>query len=529
MGVDVNNDTILYFLDYGKEFGGAANTLIQQAILARRAGYKAILFFSNYIGAQMHNEYKEICESLEIEYEWAAYQIASQPEDIDVVCLYENYEKLRDTIASYQPDLLHSVQINSCVELISRELGIPHIMNIYPLLSDFFTIQYMNIFPYYHICDSWFYAHKWQQYLHTDSVCIRTVVNEKTVGGDKFSKPFLRLICVGSIYKKKNQLAVIRAFHRALQSGIRGRLTLCGYVQGDYGRECVQYIEENGLQQDVIIKGFCSDMNYEYSQQDVLICGSTRESYPNAISEAMANGLVVISTPVAGVPEIIVDGENGYLTGGYSADALYEKLMQVQAGIKSGGIKNIIIKTEETFRINHSPEAVMKQLVQYYQHVMEDFRRGSKIECDRESVSISAIRTFFKPLLEKFYNNRENFSDPDKVALKLWYLYHIQGAVSEALRRNSTFFIWGTGKYGIVVKEMVEIFMPEVQVAGFLDSYQTGKFKGCRIYQPDEILKRENTVIFVAVLRGQEEVIEQLEERGYCCNREYFILSARSW
>lgn len=529
MSVEINGYTILYFLDYGKNFGGAANTLIQQAFLMKKAGNNIVLFFSDYYGSQMHKEYSEICESLKIEYEWATYQISSQTEDIDIVCLNENYEKLKEKIISYQPDILHSVQINSCVELISRELGMPHVMNIYPLIPEFFSIRYMNVFPHYHICDSWFYARKWQHYLHTDSVCIRTVVNRTIVKKNRFSGPFIRLICAGSIYKEKNQLAVIKAFHRALQSGLQGKLTLCGYVQGDYGRECVQYIENNDLQQDIIVKGFCSDMNYEYSQQDILICGSTRESYPNVISEAMANGLIVISTPVAGVPEIIVDKENGYLARDFSEDALYEKIKQVQNDVKNGKIDKVIFYAKETFLQNHSPQAVKKQLIQYYEHVIEDYKDRNEVESGRGSFGIYAIRSSFSDFLRQFYQNRENFSEPDKVASKLWYLYHIQEIIREAYAKEKRFYIWGTGKYGIVVKEIVETFMPEIPIEGFLDSNRTGDFQGHQIYYPDEILQKENTIVFIASVNGQGEMIERLEENKFSFNRDYFILAARRW
>lgn len=529
MSDDVDSFTILYFLDYGKEFGGAANTLIQQAILAKRAGCNIILFFSDYFDAQMNDEYEAICERLKIEYEWATYQISSQTENIDVVCLDENYEKLRDKITSYHPDILHSVQINPCVELISRECQIPHIMNIYPLIPAFFSVQYMNIFPHYHICDSWFYAQKWQQYLHTDSTCIRTVVNATASGEKKFSKRIIRFICAGSIYKEKNQLTVIKAFHRAVQYGVQGKLTLCGYVQGDYGRECVQYIEKNSLQKYIIIKGFCSDMNYEYSQQDILICGSTRESYPNVISEAMANGLIVISTPVAGVPEVIVDKENGYLARDYSEEALYEKILQVQDDVKNGMIDKILSNAKETFWQNHSPQVVTKQLIQYYGHVIGDYKDESEVESERESFGIETIRSIFSDFLRKFYQNRGNFSKPDKAAIKLWYLYHIQGIIRKAHAEECMFYIWGTGKYGIAVKEIVNIFMPEIQIEGFLDSHKTGDFQGYQIYRPDEILQKENTIVFIAAVNGQDEMIEKLEENKFFFNRDYFILTPRIW
>ena len=153
-------DTILYFLDYGMSFGGAVNTLLRQAVLMKRAGHKVIIFFSDYWGKELQKEYKEIFQKEGIEYEWATYQIASHPEDIDIICIDNNYEQIRQKIMVHNPDILHSVQLNPCVELVSRELGISHIMNIYPLLPEFFSVDYINIFPHYHICDSWYWAER---------------------------------------------------------------------------------------------------------------------------------------------------------------------------------------------------------------------------------------------------------------------------------------------------------------------------------------------------------------------------------
>jgi colanic acid/amylovoran biosynthesis glycosyltransferase len=44
--------------------------------------------------------------------------------------------------------------------------------------------------------------------------------------------------------------------------------------------------------------------------------------------EAMAMGLPVVSTRHAGIPEIVADGENGYLVAERDSDALAEKILQ---------------------------------------------------------------------------------------------------------------------------------------------------------------------------------------------------------
>lgn len=514
---------IAFFLDYGKGFGGAANTILQQALLMKQTGCEVTIFFSDYYGEGLSEEYNRIFSECFDGFQYASYQVTSQPEDVDIMCLDEKYDSLKAKIVSLQPDVLHSVQLNPLAELVSRELGIPHIMNIYPLSPEFFSIDYMDIFPHYHICDSWYWARKWNQYLHTDYTCIRTVVNKKVEDtADTTSNTMPHYICVGVMDEQKNQLNVIKAFHKALDEGVAGKLFFYGYTEGNYAGECQQYIQENGLGDSIELKGFCSDMQKVYRNSDILICGSTRESYPNAVSEAMAYGLLIVSTPVAGVPEVIKDGYNGYLADGYTADDICAKLMELQQDIKDKKTDVILKNAEHTFRENHSPEVVSRRLQLYYEHVLSDF-------CPQEQIGICEVREIFAPWKQRFYDNYSRFTDPQKVAGKLWYLYHIRNDIEKAVQRNAGFFIWGAGKYGTSVKEMVEVFFPELPIAGFLDGKKTGRFGAYEIYTPEQILDGENIVVFVAVLNGQNEVVRQLAEHHFVFNKDYYILSARYW
>ena len=114
--------TILYFLDYGERLGGAANTLLQQASLMKRAGNKIMVFVSDLFGRHTAKEYVEIYARNDIEITYTTYRFSSQPEDIDIICIDENYEQLKEIIEEAKPDLLHSVQINPLVELFGKFL-----------------------------------------------------------------------------------------------------------------------------------------------------------------------------------------------------------------------------------------------------------------------------------------------------------------------------------------------------------------------------------------------------------------------
>ncbi|MCM1087830.1 MAG: glycosyltransferase [Muribaculaceae bacterium] len=517
---------IAYFMDYGKNFGGAYTTLLHQIALIKKLGHKVIVFFSNYYGEEMSDEYQKICLNFDIEYEWQTYRISPQPGDIDIICIDKNYECLRDAIVRHNPDLLHSVQINPLVELISRELGIPHIMNIYQMDPEFFGLKYMNIFPYYHICDSWYYAKRWHQCLNTDSICIRTVADEAFQKKD-FNKKKINFICVGSICKRKNQLSVIKAFHKVLEYGVEAGLTLCGYADGKYCNECMQYVEDNQLQEKIIFKGFCTDMSNEYLQNEVLICGSKVESYPNAISEAMANGLIIISTPVAGVPEVIEDGKNGYLTRDYSVDAIYEKIVQAIEDIADKRIEEILNNAQNTFLENHSAQIVMGQLIKYYQYVLDDYEQRKKSR--NKIVKIEDFRICFQGIIKMFNESKLKLTYIEEISNKLWYLYHITDIVNDMDMQGKELYIWGAGQYGLVVKEMVSVFFPQISIKGFVDSKQRGEFYGYILYAPEEILIKDNIVVFIAAINGQEEMVEKLKIMNKCLNRDYFILAPIIW
>lgn len=514
---------IVYFLDYGQIFGGASNALLQQAILMKNAGNKITVFMSDYLGNAIEEKFIIMASDYEINLLSATYQISSQPEDIDIICLDQNYNKMKEIVKKEKPDILHSVQLNPMVELISRELNIPHIMNIYPLCSDFFTVKYIDIFPSYHICDSWYWAEQWKYYLNTDSICIRTAVNVKKCRKEiQEQKAGTRYICAGSLYEEKNQLGVIKAFQQALEAGIQGELYIFGNDSGSYADKCKQYIRKNELADHIVIKGFCNDMEKEYLQADALICGSTRESFPNVISEAMAYGVVIISTPIAGVPEEIKDHFNGYLTENFTECAICKKVLEFEADRKERNHISIIQNAYDTFTKNHSHQAIVPQLLDYYQYVIENRIRD-------DIVGIEEVRKIFERLIQLYYQKYEYFTKPRYIALKLWYLYHVKDRLEEANKRKAHFYIWGKGYFAVIVKEMLDVFFPEIALSGFIDTYNNEDFLTYRTYFPDKVLPKEDIVVLVAVLNGQDYIVKKLKENNKNYNKDYFILSPRRW
>lgn len=516
------NRRILYFFDFGKSFGGAVNTLMHQMFLARKAGYEVYGFVSSYGSSNASVEYLKIFRENGIELERLDYPLCSHTENLDIVGVLECYESVKAAVLQYKPMLMHSVQINPTVELVSRELKIPHIMDIYQSHPDFFSIPYINIFPQYHICDSECYAKTWSEGLGIRSTCIRTVVKEHTVRTAIEDKEYLTLICVGIVSKRKNQLEVIKGFHNALKRGVKGKLYLYGYDVGAYAEECRNYVRGNEIESYVKICGFTTSMESVYEKADVLVCGSRTESYPNVISEALANGVIIVSSPVAGVPEVIKDGMNGYLSKGYLAKDFEEKIVQCYYDFKDGSISNILNNANDTFLQVHSKAQVTKQLINFYEMVM-------KQSVENERMDITELRLLFQDWIKKYLEYEKTFSYPEYIRKKIWYMYHMRMMAEKQPWKKKKIYIWGTGKLSNYVMEMWNVFFEDMKIEGFIDSYKQGGHLGYSIKKPEEVIYDMENIVLVALSNGADEVLERLKQASRTYGKDFFFLGSRSW
>lgn len=520
---------ILYFMDNYTKLGGAAHTTLRQAILMKKAGLQVEVVVSDYV-REVCKDYIRICEKYQIPIHIQTFSVSNQPEGIDVCGIWEHYETLEAFVAEQQPDILHSVQLNPTLELVSRRLGIPHAMNIYYIENYFWRFSYEDVFPKYHICDSQYYANIWKELIHTHSYCVRTVVDfatdkvlrEKELAG---KKP-LRIVVVGNVCERKNQLEVIKAFHKLIAAGSFATLDLYGNIAKEYGERCEEYIKDNTLQEYVQLKGFCEDMQAVYQNYDVLICGSRMESYPNVISEALASALLIVSTPVAGVPEIIINKYNGYLTKGYEAQDFYESLCDCIEDIKCGRSKIISEEAWNTYMAHHTQEAVTNSLLACYEDIINHYH-DSKVA---KSYGIEDFRQEYKRWYQWYKENQEYFDNPQFAKKSLWKIKHIYENIMSKQSEITKYYIWGTGKYGTIYWTTLKQLLPDWECAGFIDSYKTGQMEGIRICSFAEICEeRECAIIFVGVINGMQDVMVTLEKEGYEYNKSYYMLQPVEW
>ena len=74
--------------------------------------------------------------------------------------------------------------------------------------------------------------------------------------------------------------------------------------------------EEYGINGRIRFAGWLSSeqLKEQYAAANVFLFPSRHEGMPNAVLEAMASGLPVVATRIAGNEELVVDGETGSLS-----------------------------------------------------------------------------------------------------------------------------------------------------------------------------------------------------------------------
>lgn len=125
--------------------------------------------------------------------------------------------------------------------------------------------------------------------------------------------PAPRLVCVGRLCEQKGQLLLIQAAHQLVQAGVALELVLAG--DGEMRSEIEALVDQLGLQSQVRITGWISSeqVRLELLGARALVLPSFAEGLPVVIMEAMALRRPVLSTYVAGIPELVRDGIEGWL------------------------------------------------------------------------------------------------------------------------------------------------------------------------------------------------------------------------
>lgn len=177
-------------------------------------------------------------------------------------------------------------------------------------------------------------------------------VNRFVFSSRELTKP-LKMLSVARATEKKGLTYAIEA---ALNSEINCELTIIG--DGALLETLKEQVKRHKNRSRVTLMGACPphEVAMQLKRADLFVLPSVRDSsgdmegIPVSLMEAMACGVIVLSTFHSGIPELIEDGSSGFLVPERDVDALKEKIYVITNHENLDSVrKNARLKVENDF------------------------------------------------------------------------------------------------------------------------------------------------------------------------------------
>jgi len=179
--------------------------------------------------------------------------------------------------------------------------------------------------------------------------------------------PDIRLVGIlGRIVPIKNHRLFLESAARIVEQDSTVRFVIVG--DGILKSEMEGYAQDLHISQQVIFTGWRRDLPRIYADLDVLVVSSNNEGTPVSAIEAMASGCPVVATRVGGLPDIIKDGETGYLVPARQSQPLAGAIVRVienaQAAEQMGRSGRLSVKEKFSLdRLVSDTEALYEKLL----------------------------------------------------------------------------------------------------------------------------------------------------------------------
>lgn len=163
------------------------------------------------------------------------------------------------------------------------------------------------------------------------------------------------IVATGRLFDYKNHKLLIEAFTRIADD--HKNINIVIYGEGPHRSELEKTIRDKRLENRVFLPGDSDHVAEDIANALIYVLPSDTEGLPNALMEAMALGLPVISTdcPCGGPKSIIDDGVNGILVpvgdAGRMAQAMEKLLNNKDLRQNMGREAQRILKTNELSKI----------------------------------------------------------------------------------------------------------------------------------------------------------------------------------
>ena len=172
------------------------------------------------------------------------------------------------------------------------------------------------------------------------------------------------LVHVSNFRPVKRITNVVRVF-AGVRSQIPATLVLVG--DGPDRDAAEQEVDRLGLQRDVRFLGKVDHVGDILRGADLFLLPSQTESFGLAALEAMACAVPVVASAVGGVPEVVVDGQTGFLTAPEDVDAMIDLARRV---LRDGALHARLREAAARRALDFAAERIVPRYERVYEDVL---------------------------------------------------------------------------------------------------------------------------------------------------------------
>lgn len=195
-------------------------------------------------------------------------------------------------------------------------------------------------------------------------ICISNPISDKFICNIRERNgPVRRFVAMGRVSEQKNYPMMIKAFVDAHNTHKDIKLDIYGIGEEIYFRSINELIASFNASDYIMLHGQTNQVPRVLLEADAFLMSSDYEGLPNALIEAMASGLVCISTKCPTGPEdLIKNGQNGFLVDVDDVEGLKEAINRVVI-LDSEQIKLIGAEAHKSILQKCDSSKIIKELI----------------------------------------------------------------------------------------------------------------------------------------------------------------------
>ena len=180
------------------------------------------------------------------------------------------------------------------------------------------------------------------------------------------------ILFAGTIIPRKGYETLIRSFAKIASKNPDWKVVFAGNGEIE---DAMKIVEDCGIENQVKFLGWVAgeDKERAFQEASIYCLASDGEGFPMGVLDAWAYGIPCVVTPVGGIPDILVDGENGLVFNVGNIELLAEKLDEI---INNDTIrKKIAYASMELAATTFNISSINRQLGNIYLKIMDQTQK----------------------------------------------------------------------------------------------------------------------------------------------------------